>query len=330
MELRVRNVLEALHRGTTAIQLHGVSIDSRNGRTLEIAEPVYTIYQAPMERVLVSPDRDANPFLHFFESLWMLQGREDLAFLRMFTKNFDKYSDNGATMQGSYGMRWRGWFGFDQLNTLVDLMKKDPNTRRAVLQMWDPKFDLLLHPGSSDIPCNTTIYFKLRDGKLNMTVCNRSNDMIFGAYGANAVHMSFLQEYIAGRLGVQVGNMIQQSDSFHVYLDGPGGEVWKRVQEGHSYNRLWLDPYVWHRETYPYPMFYQTTPYAVDRDLAVFFQRFDDDNKIGYMDFLTPFFKFVVTPMYLAHQTRDIDTARLISAPDWRKACVEWLERRVK
>ena len=33
--------------------------------------------------------------------------------------------------------------------------------------------------------------------KLCMTVCNRSNDMLWGAYGANVVHMSMLQEFVA-------------------------------------------------------------------------------------------------------------------------------------
>ena len=48
-----------------------------------------------------------------------------------------------------------------------------------------------------EIPCNTAIYFKVREGKLNMTVSNRSNDVIWGTFGANVVHMSILQEYVA-------------------------------------------------------------------------------------------------------------------------------------
>ena len=60
-----------------------------------------------------------------------------------------------------------------------------------------------------------------------MTVCNRSNDMLWGAYGANAVHMSMLQEYLASRLEIAVGEYTQISDSFHVYQN----DVWERCKE---------------------------------------------------------------------------------------------------
>ena len=50
-----------------------------------------------------------------------------------------------------------------------------------------------------------------------MTVTNRSNDMIWGAYGANAVHMSVLLEYMAGMLGYGVGAYYQFSNNLHAY-----------------------------------------------------------------------------------------------------------------
>jgi hypothetical protein len=52
-----------------------------------------------------------------------------------------------------------------------------------------------------------------------MTVCCRSNDMLWGAYGANVVHFSILQEVIAIELGVGIGVYRQVSNNFHLYTD---------------------------------------------------------------------------------------------------------------
>lgn len=328
MELIVRNVVEALHSGTGYLSMTGKITPSRVGSTIEAPCPVYTTYQNPNERVLFAPARDANPYLHFFEALWMLAGRDDLKFLAELTSNFRKYSDDGVIMQGSYGARWRVQFVVDQIREVIRLLTKDPDSRRAVISMWDPDEDWF-QINSTDIPCNTTIYFKIRGGHLNMTVCNRSNDMLWGAYGANAVHMSMLQEYVAGHLKIPVGVYIQQSDSFHVYTTGPGGELWAKVQEAWSRRELWHCPYTT-GEVAPYPMFVDTTPEAWDKDLHRFFSMYDHNAPIVYGDFVTPFFRMVVTPMWLSFTRRDFSYAQVILASDWRKACTEWLTRRVK
>lgn len=329
MELRVRNVIDALHRGTGLIKSKGVVRSSRGGPVIELPEPVYTVYERPRERVIFSPARDANPFLHFFESLWMLQGREDLKFLEVFTKNFRKYSDDGVIMQGSYGFRWLHYFGFNQVRTIISLLQEDPDSRRAVLTMWDPKHDLCANNASSDIPCNTHVYFKIRDGKLHMTVNNRSNDMIWGAYGANAVHMSMLHEYVAGNLGIEVGMLIQQSDSFHVYTEGEGGKVWTRVREAHDRRELWHDPYFMGRVS-AMPMMSGCSTDEWDHDLRDFFYNFDAGTDVPAEEYLTPYFRGVVVPMYYAFTERDMDQANKIESSDWRKAATEWLERRQK
>lgn len=229
----VRNVNEALAEAIPYIIDYGVEEESRNGAVLVAPEPVCTVYRKPIERVLFSGTRDANPFFHLMEALWMLDGRGDLGWPLQFNKRFKEYSDNGDTIHGAYGWRWRGYFMFDQLQTIVDHLKKNPNSRRAVLSMWCADGDLREHqlrPGafgpagegglsSRDIPCNTHTYFGVRDGKLDMTVCNRSNDIIWGAYGANVVHFSMLQEYLAAAIGVGVGSYNQFSNNFHAYTD---------------------------------------------------------------------------------------------------------------
>jgi hypothetical protein len=50
-----------------------------------------------------------------------------------------------------------------------------------------------------------------------MTVFNRSNDIVWGAYGANAVHFSFLLEFMSRLTNYPVGTYTQISVNWHAY-----------------------------------------------------------------------------------------------------------------
>lgn len=317
--IHARNVHQALPQGVHLLQHAGIRRPSRGGKTvIEHPDPVATVYRCPTERVLFWPERDANPFFHFFESLHMLAGRQDVGWLIPFNRRMGDFSDDGVMLHGAYGHRWRyafsAWGHTDQLKTLVKLLQADPDSRRAVLQMWHAPLDLNI--ASKDIPCNTHAYFKIRDGALRMTVCCRSNDMIWGAYGANAVHFSFLQEYLADKLEVQVGPFTQISDSFHAY-EG----VWEPVK-----NLVERPcPYVLGEVT-PYP--FKASSKEWDQDLSTLVVQ-----PAG--PYRTLFFDQVVLPLYVAHaayRTKNVswalDLVQACAATDWRRAAEEWLKRR--
>ena len=316
--------------------------DSRNGTTLEANEPVTTVYRKPTERVLFSQKRDANPFFHFIEGLWMLHGRNDLRPLTFFVDSMRNFSDDNKTLWGAYGWRWRDYFDKDQLDIIIAMLKRNPDDRRAVLQMWDVRKDL--DKDGKDVPCNTNIYFKIRDNKLNMTVCNRSNDMIWGTYGANAVHMSMLQEYMATLIGVEVGVYTQISDSFHVYEN----DVWERckqlgVIDIHSWRstkneyehieQKELIPLITHSKTFHW-------------ELNLFFEAFNDvittGEKFSTKEYTGPIKTFknssirdIAIPMvnaYMFHKHRRYEDSyaeiNKIKAYDWMTACFDWVRKR--
>src|SRR5258708_35739439 len=70
---------------------------TRNGKCLVVDEPVLISYTHPKERVLFNPVRDANPFFHLYESLWMLAGRNDLKSLAYYCSRMKEFSDDGKT-----------------------------------------------------------------------------------------------------------------------------------------------------------------------------------------------------------------------------------------
>ena len=332
--IEARNVHEAFHLGLASIDVLGVLRDSRNGPVMVFPEPVTTVYEKPSERVIFHPGRDANPFFHFMESLWMVAGRRDVDWVAQFNSGMTNYSDDGVTLHGAYGYRWRGWFEdganvgaegrIDQLETIANLLIQNQDDRRVVLQMWDTSYDLAL-PGK-DFPCNLTATFRINPyGALDMTVFNRSNDMIWGAYGANAVHFSFLQEVMASWVGVPIGKYWQVSTNFHAYAD----------VLAEKRGELCPDPYRIPGD--------QVNPYNIvnthiDTWMGELQMFMEEGPVLGYTD---PFFRKVAIPMLLCwqawknkdnpdHLADAIIIADTIAAKDWRLACIEWLLRRRK
>jgi thymidylate synthase len=206
----------------------GQTVATHNGRTSELLDYVSEI-EEPWHHCILVPSRQWNPWLAMSEALWILAGRDDVAALKPYNSHIDDYSDDGVHLYGAYGARI-----FEQIDPLIERLRKDPNDRRAVLQIWDnhedlrdnfitaplnllTKFDLTTN--SKDPPCNNMVYFKLRDGKLHMTVICRSNDIHWGLFAVNIPTFGILQEYIAARLGVGIGHQTHVSNSLHVYTD---------------------------------------------------------------------------------------------------------------
>jgi len=225
--LRADNVHDALPTAVGIIKNCGILRESRNGPVLQSPSPVATVYKHPEERVIFWPERDANPFFHLYESLWMLAGRDDVESVARYSSHIREYSDDGKTFHGAYGRRWRSW-GWgqnrDQIAMAVDQLRADHDDRRVVLGMWNPAVDLGRR--GKDLPCNLTITLQINEqDSLDMVVFCRSNDIVWGAYGANAVHFSMLQEFVARCVGVSVGTYTQVSVNWHAYLNRPFEKV---------------------------------------------------------------------------------------------------------
>lgn len=326
------NVNEAFTIGINAIKDEGIQNTSRNGPVLMFPNMVVTTYRRPHQRVLFHPKRKCNHFFHFFESLWMLAGRNDLDFLVKFNPRMAEYSDDGKTSRGSaYGYRWKQHFGYDQIPQVINNLAKSPDSRRVVLSMWDPREDLTVN--SKDIPCNNLVYFNIVQKRLNMTVVNRSNDLLWGAYGSNVFHFSFLQQYILHHLyeknpeaiyefGMGVYN--QFSNNLHVYTDT---EIWKRCSD---IDRTPYDPY--RSESLFSSSFVQKgeSMQFWDEDLVKFFELWEKGDSDKGEDYKTYYFQKVVYPMYMSHErlkeknfVEAKQFASQILSQDLQKACLD-------
>lgn len=219
MEKHVSNIPQMYAEMMFALKMTGIPQPSERGTVLALRHPVMITVSYPTERVLLDPVRMANPFFHVAEAVWMMAGHNDTDWLSQFNKGITNYADEDGTIHGAYGTRWQSHFSMDQLRVCAGLLRRDVYSRRAVLQMWDPQADLDV--SNNDIPCNTNIYFRVINGALGVTVCNRSNDVIWGMCGANAVHLTIMQEVMAGELDLEVGPYTVMSNNAHVYMDLP-------------------------------------------------------------------------------------------------------------
>jgi thymidylate synthase len=105
-----------------------------------------------------------------------------------------------------------GRLKIDQIAKCVEMLKKCGFTRRAQAITWQPWEDL----GISDPACLQRLWFRVQNGKLNMTISIRSNDA-FKAGFMNMYAFTELQALVASMVGVEPGEYVHYADSFHVY-----------------------------------------------------------------------------------------------------------------
>lgn len=208
-------VRQALPLILSDLREYGDEVGSRNGRVKELLNTQIVITD-PTQREVLNPHRKANVFAQIAETMWVLFGRNDIKWLSAYLPRAEDYSDDGETWRAGYGPRIRSNYkGVDQLARVVEMLSRDPLSRQAVIQIWDVS-DGSLEP-LKDRACNTQLQFQSRGGKLHLTVTVRSNDVMWGWSGINAFEWSTMQEIVASVLGIQVGELVFNIGSLHLY-----------------------------------------------------------------------------------------------------------------
>lgn len=192
--------------------------DSRSGLIREYLHCSLHL-RNPRQRWISSRQPSINPAFAIAEVVWILQGRNDAAFLNYWNPKLPEFAGRGETYYGAYGHRLRSNLGLDQIEDAYQALAADPNSRQVVLQIWDGQKDMPNLDGSprgSDIPCNVAAMLKVRNGKLEWLQIMRSND-IFRGTPHNIIQFTCLQEVMAGWLGLEVGSFVLVADSLHMY-----------------------------------------------------------------------------------------------------------------
>lgn len=164
------------------------------------------------------------------ELLWFMEGSGDerrLAEILHGTRDPDKktiwtanteapYWQDKARYPGDlgrvYGVQWRDFRGVDQLQNLIDGIKKDPHSRRHILSAWNPaELDQMALP-----PCHVLSQFDITDGYLSCQLYQRSCDMFLGV-PFNIASYALLTHIIACECGLKVGDFVWSGGDCHIY-----------------------------------------------------------------------------------------------------------------
>ena len=104
-------------------------------------------------------------------------------------------------------------FGYkNQLEYVVETLKKDPNSRRAMINLWIPED---LHKMALT-PCCYNLIFNILDGKLHMQLNIRSSDIALGL-PFNIFQFQVLHKLIAHEVGVEPADFIVMISNLHYY-----------------------------------------------------------------------------------------------------------------
>lgn len=157
--------------------------------------------------------RDISPSYLLGELTWYFVGDNSLSFISQFSSFWNRLSDDGETCNSAYGYLMQEGYGFNQIDKVVEILKADPNSRRAKININVPNPNV---DTTKDEPCTIALQFLIRDGKLHCTAIMRSNDIWFG-FPYDVAFFTELQKYIADELGVEYGEYTHFAVSLHTY-----------------------------------------------------------------------------------------------------------------
>lgn len=194
----------------------GETITTREMKTLEICN-VNLCLENPRNRNTYNEKRKWKFPLAIGEFAWHVSGSNTLDFITYYAKQWKNFSSDGKVIERScYGHKIfkKDSLGNSQWTRLIELLKKEPFSRRAVLDIYES--DNGSDYFAKDVACVSTAQFLIRNNKLDVIVNMRSNDLIWGL-PYDIYLFTMLQELLSLELNVELGKYYHNVGSMHIY-----------------------------------------------------------------------------------------------------------------
>jgi thymidylate synthase len=184
----------------------GRPVTLAKGPRLELlnAKVVITDPQVESRKVLSGFGFDLDRFLAYQERILEPELPEDISY--------------------TYGNRLRGYFrqstaSTDTLQTVVETLSEDPETRRAYVSLWDTSSDLP-ESGEGSKPCLTTVFFRRVEGRLSLTATYRSHNLLW-AWPENVYGLMAIQAHVGAQVRMEAGPITVLSNSLGINPESP-------------------------------------------------------------------------------------------------------------
>lgn len=153
-----------------------------------------------------------------YELLWFLRGDGNIRWLAdNGVTIWDEWADENGELGPVYGKQWRHWAKadggeVDQMQWLVDEIKRNPDSRRLVISAWN----VAELPQMALMPCHSLFQFYVVDGKLSCQLYQRSGDIFLGV-PFNIASYALLTHMVAQATGLGVGDFVHTLGDAHLY-----------------------------------------------------------------------------------------------------------------
>ncbi len=152
------------------------------------------------------------------ELLWFLRGDTNVRWLHeQKVSIWDEWADEAGDLGPVYGKQWRRWQApdgreIDQIAGLIDLIRRDPASRRQIVSAWNPA-DLHL---MALAPCHCLFQTQVAAGRLNLQLYQRSADVFLGV-PFNIASYALLTHMLAQQCGLEPGVFVWTGGDCHLY-----------------------------------------------------------------------------------------------------------------
>lgn len=155
-----------------------------------------------------------------YELLWILRGDTNIGYLKEHgVRIWDEWADEDGELGPVYGAQWRAYRGsdgriVDQIGTVVEQIRSNPNSRRHMVNAWNPTEveDMALPP------CHTLFQFYVAEGRLSCQLYQRSADIFLGV-PFNIASYALLTMMMAQATGLESGEFVHSLGDAHIYLN---------------------------------------------------------------------------------------------------------------
>ncbi len=211
MKTKFKNAREAFIYFYNKINSNGVAF----GDTKALFNVGFTLENPSQKNInVLNPDRKFNLEYAEAEWQWYLSGDPSIDKLGEINGSippiWETMADSDRKVRSNYGWQWEREH---QLDKVIQMLKVYPDTRQAVLSIYDGKE---ISTYRKDTPCTYAVQFTILDNKLHMAVLMRSNDLWFGFCNDQYCFAS-LQELVAERLSIELGTYYHFAHNLHLY-----------------------------------------------------------------------------------------------------------------